>query len=93
MTQQAPKAPEKTYRAGCVSATIWQNEVERDGRIVTQYSVKIEKHYKDQKTDEWRSSDYYYGIDLADLVLVARLAYQYIRLRQSESATGTTTAA
>ena len=85
MSQQAPQRPEREFRAGGVSAAIWKSaSTNQDGRTVDRWSVKIQKRYQDQQSGDWRSSDYYYGSELADLALVAQRAYEFIRLRDSE---------
>ena len=87
MTQKAPQPPEKEFRAGTVSAAIWKTEANQDGRPVVRWSVKVQKRFQDQQTGEWRSSDYYYGSELADLAIVAQHAYEFIRLREAEIST------
>ncbi len=84
MTKQAPQQPVKEYKAGPVSAACWRSEVEQDGRTITQWSVKIQKQYKEKQSNDWKSTNYYFASELADLVLVTQRAFEYIRLRESE---------
>ena len=82
MTSSTPQPPEKEFRAGAVSAAIWRNETEQDGRTVVQHSVRTNKRYRDPQTGEWRDSDYYFANDLPRLKLVVDKAYEYIVLKE-----------
>ena len=76
MTSTTPQPPEKEFRAGTISAAIWRNETEQDGRTVVQHSVRINKRYRDPKTGDWRDSDYFFANDLPRLKLVVDKAYR-----------------
>lgn len=80
MTQQTTQQPVKVFRAGAISAAIWRNEVEQDGRTVVRHSVRPQKRYRDKDTGEWHDTDYYFPEDLPKLELVTRKAYEYITL-------------
>ena len=84
MTNQEPQQPVKEFKAGRVSAACWKKETQENGRTVTRWSVKIQKRYQDKQSGDWQSSDYYFESELADLVLVAQRAFQFVRLRESE---------
>ena len=79
---QEKKRPQRVFRAGRVSAAVWKNEIERDGRTVVQWSTKIKKTYRDDASDGWKSTDYYYPSELSDLLIVTRHALDFIRLRE-----------
>ncbi len=79
-----PKPPTKEFCAGKVRASVWRTEVQRDGDTVIQWSTKIEKKYFDKDSKEWRTTDYYYPSELADLLLVVRRALEFARLREIE---------
>lgn len=81
---QQPQQPIKEYRAGKVKAAIWKDEHEEQGRTVVRHNVKIQKRYRDQQTGDYKSTEYYYGAELADLILVAQQAFEFVRLRESE---------
>lgn len=80
MAKQEPKKPEKKIRSGRVSATIWKNQMERDGAMVDTHSVQIEKSYKD-KEDKWQTTNSYNKNDLADLELVTQEARRYLSIK------------
>ena len=92
MNMNEPKPPEKVFRAGRARASIWMNEVERDGKTVPERKTKVEKTYQDPKTKEYKTTSYFYPSELADLELVTRKAYEYIRLREFDGATQDATA-
>ncbi len=50
----AQKAPIGKYRAGQLSAALWENEVTVNGRKVKMLKATVERRYKDG--DEWKSS-------------------------------------
>jgi len=81
MTQKTPQPPAKEFRAGGVSASIWHNETEQDGRTIVQHSVRINKRYRDPQTGDWRDSDYFFANDLPRLRLVLAKAYEHIVLK------------
>ena len=83
MADEEKKPPERTFRAGNVSASVWSKETEQDGRTVVRYSVRIQKRYQDSK-GSWRSSDYFFPDELTRLCLVARKAHEYCVLKESE---------
>ena len=79
---QEKKRPQREFRAGRVSAAVWKNEIDRDGRTVPQWSTKIKKTYRDGSSDGWKATDYYYPSELSDLLIVTRHALDFIRLRE-----------
>jgi len=79
---QGNNPPIKTLRAGQVEAAIWSQQKEQDGRTYVQHSTRIQKRYKD-KDGMWKSTDYFWPGDLADLALVTRKAMEFTRLRES----------
>lgn len=78
--------PVKSFRAGHVSAAIWQSEEQRNGQTFLKYSVRIQKRYK--KDGEYQDTGYYFDNDLADLELVTRKAREFVRIRESETDNG-----
>ncbi len=66
------KLPEKKFRAGAVSATVWRNESAK-GSYAT---VQLERSYKDG--DAWKSTGSLRINDLPKAVLVLNKAYEYL---------------
>ena len=52
----AGQQPTAKFRAGQISAGLWENEIEMKGRTVTILKATVQRRYKDNKTDTWKSS-------------------------------------
>lgn len=77
--------PEKKFRAGAISATIWQNSIEKDGKLASFNSISLERVYKD-KEGQWQSTNNFRANDLPKLSLVAQKAYEYVVFKASSEA-------
>lgn len=84
MSQQPASRPEKEFRAGRASASIWRNESVQDGRTVVDFNIRIQKRFFDRQSGEWRETDYFFPNELSDLELVAAEARRYVRLREND---------
>jgi len=82
MAKQNTK-PIKNFRAGSIQASIWRKEVEKHGRAVAQFSVRVQKRFR-KEDGSYENTDYFFPDDLPRLVLVAQKAYEYIALSQSQ---------
>lgn len=78
--------PTKVFRAGCIRASVWANDRQVNGRTVIRHSVRVDKRYFDEKTQEWKPSDYYFVDELPRLRLVVDRAFEFIALRESNDA-------
>ena len=76
--------PVKRFKAGGVQASIWENVVKRDGREVVLATVRIERRYKDG--EQFRSTNGFDVRDLPRVRLVAEKAYEFLELRERETA-------
>jgi len=84
MEQKTGKMPEKKYRAGLITATIWKNEYnDKEDNTRVFYTVDIVRNYtkKEDKETKWYKTNSYNQKDLADVLLVTRKANEYIRLK------------
>ena len=79
----AQNQPDKEFRAGTVTAAIWRNEVEKDGRTVVQHTVRVQKRYRDA-SGEWKTTEYFFPNDLPKLRLVVEKAFEHVSLKGSE---------
>jgi hypothetical protein len=52
----AGQRPAAKFRAGQVSAAIWENEITANGRKVTMLKATVERRFKD-KDGQWKSSN------------------------------------
>ena len=53
MTGQTPVAK---FRAGQVSAALWQNDIQIRGQTVKVLKATVQRRYKDKDSGEWKSS-------------------------------------
>ncbi|MBW3012409.1 hypothetical protein KY311_04440 [Candidatus Woesearchaeota archaeon] len=72
--------PEQKFRVGNVTATIWCNEVKKDGETKEIKHVSFEKSYKD-KDGEWKNTSSLNIADLPKAMVVLGKAYEYLVLR------------
>lgn len=69
--------PEKKFKAGAISATIWKNDVSKDGKTMTFRSVSLERNYKD-KDGNWKSTHTMRSNDLPKARIVLDKAYEFL---------------
>ena len=82
MSQQDTK-PIKDFRCGGVQASVWRNEVEKNGQTVVRHSVRIQKQFRKEGGD-YENTEYYFPDELPRLILVAQRAYDYVTLVESK---------
>lgn len=83
--EQPKKLPEKKFKIGAISATIWANEVTtKDGKKAVYKTISFERRYKD-KNDEWQKTTSLRVNDLPKANLVLSKAYEYINLNEDSS--------
>ena len=77
--------PEKKFRAGAVSATIWQNNGQNKEGQPTEYrTISLDRNYKD-KEGNWKSTNSMRINDLPRASLVLNEAYRYILLKEMQN--------
>ena len=82
--------PNKIFRCGPVSATVWLNAKEHKGEMVEIHSIRIEKSYLnksyegDDPKEKWIHTNSFFADDLPKVVMVAHEAYKYIRLQVTD---------
>ncbi|MBS3119405.1 hypothetical protein J4475_01125 [Candidatus Woesearchaeota archaeon] len=74
--------PEKKFRIGPVSATVWKNQGQK-GSFST---VQLQRGYKDAK-DVWQNTNSLRVSDLPRAVLALNKAYEYLALKQQDETT------
>ncbi len=79
----ASNAPEKTFRIGLVSASIFANEVDGDGGKRTILNVNLQRRYRDG--DSWKSSTSFGLADIPVALRVLQLAQGYVEDREAEA--------
>ncbi|MBR9690320.1 hypothetical protein GOV08_01410 [Candidatus Woesearchaeota archaeon] len=73
--------PEKKFRAGAISATLWKNHGVRDGETTEYTTVSFERSYKD-KEGNWQTTNSLRINDLPKAAVVLQKAYEELILRE-----------
>jgi len=79
----ASKTPEKTFRIGLVSASVFVNEVDGEGGKRTLRNVNLQRRYRDG--DSWKSATSFGLADLPAAIRVLQLAQQHVEQHEAES--------
>lgn len=69
--------PEKKFKAGAVTATVWQN-IGKNGSFVT---VKLSRTYMD-RDNNWKDTSSFKEKDIPKAALVLQKAYEYLQFSQ-----------
>jgi hypothetical protein len=83
MAQQSNSKPIKDFRAANIQASVWRNEVEKEGQTVVRHSVRIQKQFR-KEDGNYEDTNYYFRDDLPRLILVAQKAFEFIALKESK---------
>ena len=89
MTQnKAPQVqgnfPEKKYRAGAVSATVWNNKGQKaNGEELEYKTISLERIYTD-KNGKWQSTNTLRIADLPRAQVVLQKAYEHVVLQEQD---------
>ena len=74
--------PERKFRAGAISATVWLNQGQNKEGEPTEYNtISIERSYKD-KEGNWQSTNSLRKNDLPKASLVLQKAYEHLVLNK-----------
>jgi len=87
MTQETTgNQPEKKFRAGVISATVWQNQGQNKttGESVAYRTISLQRGYKD-KNDQWQNTNSFRINDLPRAAVVLQKAYEYLVTKQQDS--------
>ena len=80
--QAAKNPPEKTFRIGLVSASVFVNHIETDDGTKQVRNVNLQRRYKDN--GDWKSSSSFGLQDLPLAIRVLQLAQQHIEQIEAE---------
>jgi hypothetical protein len=72
--------PEKNFRQGSCSASVFSNEIRKNGKTMKMQSVSIQRSYKNG--DGWKNTNSYGVNDLPKLIIAAGKAYDYLTARE-----------
>jgi len=77
--------PIKKFKAGAISATIWENQSKsKQGEAITYKSVSFERNYKDAN-GQWQKTSSLRMSDLPKAALVINKAYEFLALNNPET--------
>ena len=82
METKEKSTPVEKFRAGGVSATIWENKADKDGKEFVFYTISVERNYKDGEV--WKKTSSMRVNDLPKISLVCAKAYEYLSLKSEE---------
>ena len=75
--------PEKTFRIGSVSASVFLNEVETDNGKRQSRSVSIQRSYRDDK-GEWKASSSLRLAELPQAITVLEWALRHVASQEAD---------
>lgn len=78
--------PEKKFRAGAISATIWKNVGEKNGAEYAFNTITLGRSYKD-KDGQWKTSGSLRLTDLPRAALVLNKAYEHLVISNESAVT------
>jgi hypothetical protein len=76
----ASNLPEKKFSTGAVQATIWNNEIEKNGVTASFKTIVLSRSYKAQD-GKWKSTSSLRVNDIPKAALVLQKAYEYLVLK------------
>lgn len=80
-----PNTPVKKFKAGAISATIWENQSKnKQGESITYKSISFDRNYKDAQGN-WQTTNSLRTADLPRAALVLNKAYEFLTLNNPES--------
>ena len=78
--------PEKVFRIGPVTASVFLNEIETEGGKRSVRSVALQRRYRDDKDGEWKSSNSFALGELPQAMAALDLAMQYVAEKEAACA-------
>lgn len=72
--------PIKAFKAGPISATIWSNQANKDGKVFDYSTVTFERKYQDREGN-WKSTSNLRVSDIPKAVLVLNRAFEHLTLK------------
>lgn len=83
-TKKEGNLPEKKFRAGAISATVWLNHGQQVNGEISEYrTISIERCYTD-KNGTWQSTNSFRVNDLPKAGVVLNKAYEFLVLKEQE---------
>jgi hypothetical protein len=86
MSKQTASNVVKQFRVSSIWVTIYAKEALSGRGKYTQYTTRIERHWKDEK-GHWCTTNFFLPQCLPELALAASKAYEFVTLRELEGVT------
>ncbi len=84
VVQPAGNLPEKKFRAGALSATIWLNKGQKVSGDDSEYrTISVERSYTN-KEGKWQSTNSFRINDLPKAQVVLQKAYEFLVLKEQD---------
>ncbi len=77
----APKAPDKKFRVGGITATVWRGISEKG---MPYFNIQLSKSYKD-KDSNWKTTDSFKDYEVPKAMVLLQKAYEYVISQQGNS--------
>ena len=81
------QTPVAKFRAGAVSAALWENDIDVKGRTITILKATVQRRYKD-KDDNWQSSGSFSRNEIPLAIYCLQKCFEKIIEKQGEAANG-----
>ena len=78
--------PEKVFRIGSVTASVFVNEIETDAGTRRIRSVALQRRYRDESDGEWKSSNSFGLAELPQALAVVDLAMKHVSSKEASIA-------
>ena len=75
--------PEKTFRVGLCSASVFRNGGEGDKK--SYLTVAVQRRYRDRESEKWESATNFGLAELPQIIRALELAQQYVESQEAEA--------
>ena len=75
--------PEKVFRIGAVSASVFHNEIETDAGTRRIRNVNLQRRYREDSDGEWKSASSFALAELPQAATVLKLALEYVASKEA----------
>lgn len=95
MAKSTPRRPDREFWVHPALVEVWHEPIAMDGARFREYTIRVQKRYKDQRTGTWKTTSFFRPDELPRLILAAQKAYEHVMLRVvgASEARSTTTVA
>jgi hypothetical protein len=77
--------PEKVYRIGAVSGSVFVNEVDTEGGKRQIRNVNLQRRYRDDGSGDWKSASSFGLADLPAAITVLQMALDHVASKEAET--------